>query len=401
MPLLNQMISTIKPSATLALAQKVLEMKAKGEDVIGLAGGEPNFPTPKHICDAAVQAMQAGQTKYTAVDGTPELKQAIIDKFSKDHGLSYAPENIIAGTGAKQMLYNAFMVTLNPGDEVIIPCPYWVSYPPMVQCAQGHSVFVPTTEEAGFKLTPEALGKVITKKTKWLCLNSPSNPTGSVYSEAELQALGEVLVQYPHVYVMSDDIYEKLIFDGGPFATFAQACPHLLDRVLTINGVSKAYAMTGWRIGYAAGPANLIKAMKTLQSQSTSSPNSIAQAAAAAALKGDRSFLKGWVKEYQSRRDTMMQNMADIPGLKVCKPSGAFYLWVNCQGLLGKRTPEGHVLESDMDVANYFLESEKVAVMPGSAFGMSPYLRLSIAVSQENLDKAAERLKRAVAQIMV
>ncbi|MEN8236607.1 MAG: pyridoxal phosphate-dependent aminotransferase [Pseudomonadota bacterium] len=399
MALLNQIISTIKPSATLALGQKVLEMKAAGEDVIGLAGGEPNFPTPKFICDAAIQAIQAGQTKYTAVDGTPELKQAIIDKFSKDHGLACKPHNIIVGTGAKQLLYNAFMVTLNPGDEVIVPAPYWVSYPPMVQCAQGHSVFVPTSEAAGFKLRPRALSKVITKKTKWLCLNSPSNPTGAVYSVDELKALGEVLAQYPHVHVISDDIYEKLIFDGQSFATIAQVCPHLQDRVLTINGVSKAYAMTGWRIGYAAGPVGLIKAMKTLQSQSTSSANSIAQAASAAALNGDQSFLTSWVQKYQSRRDLMMRNMADIPGLKVCKPSGAFYLWVNCQGLLGKKTPAGTALETDMDVADYLLDSVKVAVMPGSAFGMGPYLRFSIAVSQENLDKAAERFRGAVARL--
>ncbi len=401
MPLLNKIISTIKPSATLALVQKVLEMKAKGADVIGLAGGEPNFPTPKFICDAAIKAIQDGQTKYTAVDGTPELKQAIIDKFSRDHSLKYVPKEIIVGTGAKQLLYNAFMVTLDPGDEVVIPCPYWVSYPPMVQCAQGHSVFVPTTAEAGFKLTPEALDKVINRNTKWLCLNSPNNPSGSVYSKDELKALGEVLSQHSHMYVMCDDIYEKLMYDGQSFTTMAQACPGLKNRTLTINGVSKAYAMTGWRIGYAAGPEELIKAMKILQSQSTSSPNSIAQAAAAAALNGDHSFLSDWVDEYQSRRDAMMQNLADISGLKVYKPDGAFYLWINCQGLLGKKTASGEILESDMDVANYLLESVKVAVMPGSAFGMSPYLRLSTAVSQENLDKAAGRFKEAVAALSV
>ncbi len=399
MALLNQMITRIKPSPTLALMQKVLEMKAQGQDVIGLSGGEPNFPTPQNVCEAANAAMSSGQTKYTAVDGTPELKQAIIEKFSRDNQLDYGEENIIVGTGAKQLLYNAFMVTLNPGDEVIIPAPYWVSYPPMVQCAQGECVFVETRRKDGFKLTPQALQKMITPRTKWLCLNSPSNPTGAVYTKQELQALGEVLQPHPNIFVITDDIYEKIVFDQQEFHTLAQVCPDLKERVLTVNGMSKTYAMTGWRIGFAGGPAPLVKAMKTLQSQSTSSPNSMAQAASAEALRGDQSFLTLWVQDYQRRRDDMVTRLNGIQGLEVFVPQGAFYLWVDCSGLLGARTPTGQILESDMDVADYFLGTAQVAVMPGNAFGMSPYFRISIAVAPELLTKAAQRLQQAVGKL--
>lgn len=399
MSIIADRMSRIKPSPTIAVTNKARDLKAAGRDVIGLGAGEPDFDTPDFIKDAAKLAMDKGQTKYTAVDGTPELKDAIIAKFKRDNGLTYARDEIIVGTGGKQVLFNALLASLNPGDEVIIPAPYWVSYPDMTVLAEGVPVFVECPEADGFKLRPEALEAAITPRTKWLILNSPSNPTGAAYTRSEIKALTDVLVHYPYVWVMSDDIYEKIIYDGFEFTTPAQVEPALLSRTLTVNGVSKAYAMTGWRIGYAGGPKALIKAMTNLQSQSTSNPCSIAQAAAAAALNGDQNFLTERNETFRARRDMVVEMLNAAPGLRCPKPEGAFYVYPSCAGLLGKTTPEGKFLTSDEDIVTYFLETTGVACVQGAAFGLSPYFRISYATSTEALRDACTRIQKACAAV--
>ncbi|MBA4749724.1 MAG: pyridoxal phosphate-dependent aminotransferase [Alphaproteobacteria bacterium] len=392
-------LGAIKPSPTLSLNKKAAELRAEGRDVIALSAGEPDFHTPSWICDAAKKAIDDGKTLYTDVVGTPALRKAVTQKFIKENNLEYDPSEAIVSTGGKQVLFNAFLSTLNPGDEVIIPAPYWVSYPDMVLLAGGTPVFVPCPEDDGFKLTPEGLRKAIAPRTKWLVLNSPSNPTGAVYTKEELKALADVLMQHPHVLALCDDIYEHILYTGLPFTTLAQVEPRLKDRVLTLNGVSKAYAMTGWRIGFAVGPKALITAMGTLQSQSTSNPCSIAQEAALAALEGPKKFLKDFKESFQSRRDRTVTLINAIDGLSCRAPDGAFYLYVCCDGLLGRTTPEGLHLETDSDVCAYFLEKADVAVVPGIAFGLSPYFRISYATSQEVLDTACARLAQAVARL--
>lgn len=397
--LIASRLDKIKPSATLALAAKAQELKAQGKDVIGLAVGEPDFDTPDFIKAAAKKAMDEGKTKYTPVQGTVELRKAIAEKFKRENGLTYTPEQVIVSTGGKQVLYNAFMASLNAGDEVTISAPYWLSYPEMVQLAEGVPVIVQTTVETGFKMNPEQLSRAITPKTKWVIINSPSNPTGAAYTAAELKALGEVLKQHPHVYIMSDDIYEHLTYDGFQFATIAQVTPELYDRTLTVNGVSKAYAMTGWRIGYAGGPAELIKAMNKVQGQSTSNASSISQAAALAALNGDQSFLAGWRQEFQARRDLVVGMLNKAPGLSAVAPEGAFYVYVGCAGTIGKKTPGGKVINSDSDFAAYLLEAHNVVVVQGVEFGLSPYFRISYALSRDTLTKACERIQAACAAL--
>ena len=388
-------LSRIKPSPTLAVAAKAKALKAEGRDILDLGLGEPDFDTPDFVKDAAITAMKAGQTKYTVVDGTPELKKAIIGKFKRENGLDYAPEQISVGNGGKQILFNALLASVNPGDEVIIPAPYWVSYPDMVMFAEGTPVIVQCSEANGFKMKPEQLEQAITPKTKWVILNSPSNPTGAAYTKAEMQALTAVLKKHPHVYVMTDDIYEHLVYDGFEFATPAQLEPSLYERTLTVNGVSKAYSMTGWRIGYAGGPKELIKAMALLQSQSTSNPSSISQAAAVGALNGDQSFLDGWRDAYTARRDLVVGLLNQANGISCPKPEGAFYVFPSCAGVIGKETAEGKVINSDEDFVTYLLESEGVACVHGSAFGLSPYFRISYATSTAVLEDACKRIARA------
>ncbi|MFY9287560.1 MAG: pyridoxal phosphate-dependent aminotransferase [Alphaproteobacteria bacterium] len=388
-------LAKVKASPTLGITKLALELKASGKDVIGLAAGEPDFDTPDHIKEAAIASMKRGDTKYTAVDGTPALKQAICDKFKRENNLTYKPSQITVGTGGKQVIFNAIMATVSPGDEVIIPAPYWVSYPDMVNLAEGTPVFVETQDANGFKMKPQDLDRAITPKTKWLILNSPSNPTGSAYTKAELRALADVLLKHPHVWVLADDIYEHLVYDNFEFATIAQIEPKLFDRTLTMNGVSKAYNMTGWRIGFAGGPDALIKKMGEIQGHSTSNPSSISQAAALAALTGPQDFMKKQVETFKQRRDMVVDMLNQVPGLKCAKPEGAFYVYPNCAGLIGKKTPTGVVLNSDEDVAKYLLESEGVAVVQGAGFGLSPYFRISYATSTEALKEACTRIKRA------
>ena len=397
MKIISESVNRIKPSPTIAVTTKAAELRAAGKDVIGLGAGEPDFNTPSAICEAAKKAMDEGKTKYTPVGGTPELKQAIIDKFKCDNGLEFSTDEIIAGTGGKQIIFNAILATINPEDEVIIPAPYWVSYPDIVVFAGGKPVTVEC--DSSFKLKPEQLEAAITEKTKWLILNSPSNPTGAAYSKEELKALADVLLKYPHVWVMSDDIYEHLVYDGFEFATIASVEPALQDRVLTINGVSKAYSMTGWRIGYAGGPVELVKAMTKLQSQSTSNPSSISQAAAVEALNGDQSFLDEWCAAFVKRRDLVVDKLNAIDGISCAKPEGAFYVYPSCEGLIGKKTPDGQMIESSTELATYFLESVGVAVVPGVAFGLDPYFRISYATSEENLEKACERIAKASSEL--
>lgn len=399
MALLADRLSRIKPSPTLAVAAKAKALKAEGRDVLELGLGEPDFDTPDFIKDAAIAAMKAGQTKYTLVDGTMDLKKAIAAKFKRDNGLDYATDQISVGTGGKQVLFNAILASVNPGDEVIMAAPYWVSYPDMVQFAQGKPVVIETTLESGFKMTGAQLEKAITPKTKWVLLNSPSNPSGAAYTRTELKALTDVLVKHPHVYVMTDDIYEHLVYDGFEFTTPAQVEPKLYDRTLTVNGVSKAYSMTGWRIGYAAGPKELIKAMGLLQSQSTSNPSSISQAAAVGALNGDQSFLNDWRKAYKERRDIVVSALNKIDGITCPTPEGAFYVYASCAGAIGKETPDGKVITGDEDFVTYLLESEGVAAVHGSAFGLSPYFRISYATSNDVLKDACVRIGRACGKL--
>lgn len=399
MSIIAKRMSQIKPSATLTLSAKAAELKANGEDVIGLGAGEPDFDTPDFIKDAAKKAMDEGKTKYTPIPGTNELKDAVITKFKRDNDLTYERSQVIVSTGGKQVLYNALMTTLDEGDEVIIPAPYWVSYPDMTLLADGTPVIVECGEENNFKITPEQLEEAITDKTKWLILNSPSNPTGFAYTKEEMQALGEVLKKYPHVHIMTDDIYEHLVYDGFEFVTFAQAVPELYDRTLTINGVSKAYSMTGWRIGFAGGPVDIIKAMTKIQGQSTSNASSISQAAAQAALEGDQSFMTEWVEAFKERRNLVIDMLNEAEGITCLKPEGAFYVYASCAGCMGKTTPDGDVLESDEDFVTYLLESVGVAAVHGAAFGLSPYFRVSYATSKEALEEACKRIQRACAQL--
>ncbi len=399
MSFLASRLDRIKPSATIAVTSKARELKAAGRDVIGLGAGEPDFDTPDNVKQAAIKAIQAGETKYTAVDGTPALKAAISAKFRRENGLDYKPEQITVGTGGKQVLYNALMATLEPGDEVIIPAPYWVSYPDMVLLAEGTPVSVPCPANNGFKLLPEDLAAAITPKTKWLILNSPSNPTGAAYTRAEMKALTDILLKHPHVWVMTDDMYEHLVYDGFEFATPAQVEPKLYDRTLTVNGVSKAYCMTGWRIGYAGGPAKLIKAMATVQSQSTSNPSSISQAAAVEALNGPQHFIAAHNEVFKERRDMVVDMLNKAPGLTCHRPEGAFYVYPSCSGTIGKKTPQGKVIETDDDFVTYILEAEGVAAVQGSAFGLSPFFRISYATSTEALREACTRIQRACAAL--
>jgi len=399
MAFLAASLARVKPSPTIAVTTKAAELKAAGRDVIGLGAGEPDFDTPDNIKQAAIAAIQAGKTKYTAVDGTPELKKAICAKFLRENGLKYETSQVTVGTGGKQVLYNALLATLDPGDEVIIPAPYWVSYPDMVLLCGGTPVPVICPAEKGFKLQPADLEAAITPKTKWLILNSPSNPTGAAYSFAEMKALTDVLLRRPHVHVLTDDMYEHLVYDDFKFVTPAQVEPKLYDRTLTLNGVSKAYCMTGWRIGYAAGRPDLIKAIAKVQSQSTSNPSSISQAAAVEALSGPQDFIPRNNVVFQQRRDLIVSMLNQSAGLSCHRPEGAFYVFPSCAGTIGKKTPDGKVIETDEDFVTYLLEAEGVAVVQGSAFGLAPFFRISYATATEALQDAGERIQRACAAL--
>jgi len=399
MSLVAKRLSAVKPSPTMAVTAKAAELRAAGKDVIGLGAGEPDFDTPEHIKQAAVEAISRGETKYTPVGGTPALKDAVIAKLKRDNNLDYGRGNIVVGCGAKQVIFNAMLATLNEGDEVIIPAPFWVSYPDMVAVAEGTSIIVTCTEDEGFKLTPAKLEAAITDKTRWLILNSPSNPTGAAYSADELKALGAVLDKHEHVMVLSDDIYEHLTYDGFEFKTLPDVCPSLKERTLVVNGVSKAYSMTGWRIGYGAGPEAVIKAISSVQSHSTSNPCSISQAASVEALNGDHSFLTEWKAAFVRRRDLVVRLLNDIEGLNCGTPEGAFYVFPSCKGLYGKATPSGNVINSDTDFCAYLLEESLVAAVMGSAFGLDGYFRISYATSDEKLTEACERIAKAVAKL--
>ncbi|MCU9847622.1 pyridoxal phosphate-dependent aminotransferase [Defluviimonas sp. WL0024] len=393
MPFISDTLARVKPSPTIAVTTKAQELKAAGRDVIGLGAGEPDFDTPDNIKDAAKRAIDAGKTKYTAVDGIPELKSAICAKFKRENGLDYTPAQVTVGTGGKQVLYNALVATLNPGDEVIIPAPYWVSYPDMVLLAGGTPVTVTAGIESNFKLTPEKLEAAITPKTKWFIFNSPSNPTGAGYSQSELKALTDVLMRHPHVWVMSDDMYEHLVFDDFRFVTPAEVEPGLYARTLTCNGVSKAYAMTGWRIGYAAGPVELIKAMCTIQSQSTSNPCSVAQFAAVEALNGPQDFLAENVMTFQRRRDLVVSMLNQAKGVTCPRPEGAFYVYPDISGCIGKTSAGGAVITDDEAFATALLEETGVAVVFGAVFGLSPNFRVSYATSDAALEEACRRIQ--------
>ena len=388
MSIVSNNLKRIKPSPTIAVTSKAREMRAAGKDVIGLGAGEPDFDTPDNIKDAAIEAIKRGETKYTAVDGTPKLKKAIQGKFTRENNLSYDLDQISVGTGGKQVLYNVFMATLNPGDEVIIPAPYWVSYPDMVLLAGGKPKIVKCSEKNEFKITPDELKKAIGKKTKWLIINSPSNPTGSCYTKNEIEELSKILIKNKNVYILSDDIYEHITYDDFKFFTIAQI-KALKDRTLTMNGVSKSYSMTGWRIGYGAGPKDIIKAVAKIQSQSTTNPSSISQAAAVEALNGTQDFIKTRSDSFKERRDYVVDTLNSINGLSCLKPSGAFYVFPNCKKLLGKKTK----LKTDKEFVEKLLEKAEVAVVQGSAFGLDGYFRISYATSMENLKKALDRIK--------
>ena len=388
MSIISDSLKRIKPSPTIAVTQKARELRAAGKDVIGLGAGEPDFDTPDNIKRAAIKAIKKGDTKYTAVDGTPNLKKAIVSKFKRENKLKYSTDQITVGTGGKQVLYNTFMATLNKGDEVIIPAPFWVSYPDMVLLAGGKPKIVKCTEQEGFKLTPAKLKKAITKKTKWVIINSPSNPTGAGYSKREIQDLAKVLIKNKKIYILSDDIYEHVRYDNFNFFTIAQISK-LKDRTLTMNGVSKSYAMTGWRIGYAAGPKDIIKAIGKIQSQSTSNPSSISQAAAVEALNGKQGFIKSRANAFKARRNFVVKSLNDIKGINCLNPNGAFYVFPSCKGLLNKKTK----LKTDTDFVQKLLEKENVAVVQGSAFGLDGYFRISYATSMQNLKKAINRIR--------
>ncbi len=399
MSFLSETLTRVKPSPTIAMTAKAAELKAAGRNVIGLSAGEPDFDTPQNIKDAAVAAIAAGKTKYTAPDGIPELKQAICAKLSRDNGLDYTPAQISVGAGGKQTLYNALMATLNEGDEVVIPAPYWVSYPDMVLLAGGIPVVAETSLQSDFKLSADQLEAAITPKTKWFIFNSPSNPTGAGYSRAELKALTDVLLRHPHVWVMSDDMYEHLAYDGFEFCTPAQIEPALYERTLTCNGVSKAYAMTGWRIGYAAGPVALIAAMRKIQSQSTSNPCTISQWAAVEALNGTQDFLPANNETFVRRRDLVVSMLSIIEGVTCPTPEGAFYVYPSIAGLIGKTTPKGTLIDNDQAFANALLDEADVAVVFGAAFGLSPNFRVSYATSDEALTEACTRIQRFCSEL--
>jgi aspartate aminotransferase len=394
MSLESAALRRIAPSATIAISAKARALKAAGRDIIALSAGEPDFDTPDNIKDAAIAAIKAGKTKYTDPDGMPELKAAICAKFKRENGLDYKPAQVHVAPGGKPVIYNALVATLNPGDEVIIPAPYWVSYPDMTLLAGGTPVSVETTAESGFKITPQALEAAITPKSKWLIINSPSNPSGGAYTRAELKAIADVLLRHPQVWVLTDDMYEHLVFDDFEFTTIAQVEPRLYDRTLTMNGVSKGYSMTGWRIGYAAGPEALIKAMGKMISQTTSNPCSISQWAALEALNGPQDFIKPNAKLFQERRDLVVSMLNQATGLHCPTPEGAFYVYPSCAGLIGKTAPSGKVIETDEDFAVELLETEGVAVVHGAAFGLSPFFRISYATANDVLEDACARIQR-------
>ncbi len=394
MGFISDSLNRIQPSATIAISTKAQVLQAEGKNVIGLAAGEPDFETPRNIKDAAIAAINAGKTRYTAVDGIPELKKAICAKFKRENNLDYKPSQVSVGTGGKQVLFNALMATVNSGDEVIVPAPYWVSYPDIVLLAGGRPIIVQGAADKGFKLQATDLEKAITPKTKWLILNSPSNPSGAAYSHSEMKALTDVLVKHPHVWVLTDDMYEHLVYDDFKFCTPAEVEPALYDRTLTMNGVSKAYCMTGWRIGYAAGPEVLIKAMAKLQSQSTSNPSSIAQWAAVEALDGPQDFIPKHNKIFVERRDLVVSMLNQAKGIKCATPEGAFYVYPSCAGLMGKTAPSGKVLNTDEDFVSELLAAEGVAAVHGAAFGTSPYFRISYATATPILEDACQRIQR-------
>ncbi|OAE03055.1 aspartate transaminase [Arthrobacter sp. OY3WO11] len=389
-------VSRIKSSASVAAAARVRELKAEGRRILDLTVGEPDFDTPEHIKAAAVEAITRGETKYTSVTGTPALQKAILQTLELRTGLHYAPAEITIGGGAKQVIFTAFMASLDAGDEVIVPAPYWVSYPDMVLANDGTPVVVPCGEDSGFKLTPEALAGAINGRTKWVILNAPSNPTGAVYSRAELRALADVLAVHPHVSVLADEIYDQIYFGDGKLASLVEVAPELKDRVLAVNGVSKAYAMTGWRLGYAAGPAPLIAAINKLQSQISSCPSSVSQAAAAAALTGSQGFVRDSVETYRKRRDTAVAALNAVDGLSCTTPDGAFYTYVNCAGVIGRTTPEGQVISNDQDFTLYLLDAASVAVIQGSAYGLGPYFRISYATSLDTIEESIAAIDKAV-----
>ena len=392
---LSKNLEKIAPSATVAMTQLARELKNEGKDVISLSAGEPDFDTPKHIKDAAIDAIHRGETKYPAVDGMDELKEAIIKKFKRENNLSFSKENISVAPGGKPIIYNAMITTLNPGDEVIIPAPYWVSYPDIVKLAGGTPVIIETNIEDNFKITGNKLKQSITKHTKWIILNSPSNPTGEVYSKDELKSLIDVLKQHPNIYILSDDIYEHLLYDksnSNKFTTIGQIDDEINSRTITMNGVSKAYSMTGWRIGYCGGPKVIIDAMRKLQGQSTSNPSSISQWAAVEALNGDQNFLEKWLESFEERRNKVFEMLNSANGLKCLKPKGAFYIYPSCEGVIGKKTPNGKIINNDKDFAMNLLETKLVSVVHGEAFGLSPYFRISYATSMEKLEIACDRI---------
>jgi aspartate aminotransferase len=399
MPSTSAALGRIQPSATLAMSARVSQLKREGVDVIGLSAGEPDFDTPDFVKEAAIKAIRGGQTKYTDVDGTAELKDAVALKFKRDNGLDYARGQISVNSGGKHTLFNALVATVDTGDEVIIPAPYWVSYPDIVNFAGGTPVFIEGPASQGYKITAEQLDRAITPRTKWLMLNSPSNPTGAAYSAAELKALGEVLLRHPHVLVMTDDMYEHVWYAPTPFATIAQVCPELYDRTLTVNGCSKAFSMTGWRIGFAGGPEWIIKAMAKLQSQSTSNPCSISQAAAVAALTGDQDFLNERNAAFRRRRDLVVAMLNDAPGLHCPTPEGAFYVYPDASGVIGKTTTSGKRIGTDEELISYFLDEHRVAAVHGGAFGLSPAFRISYATSEEVLRTACTRIQEACAAL--
>ena len=390
---LSKNLENIPPSATVTMTQMARDLKEQGNDVVSLSAGEPDFDTPDHIKNAAIDAINRGETKYTAVDGIDELKEAIIKKFKKDNNLSFLKENISVAPGGKTIIYNAMIATLNPGDEVIIPAPYWVSYPDIVKLAGGNPIIIKTKESNNFKINSSDLEENITEKTKWIILNSPSNPTGEVYSQDELKSLAEVIKKHPNLYVLSDDIYEYLLYKGSDkFSTIAQFDEDVSHRTVTMNGVSKAYSMTGWRIGYCAGPKKIIDAMRKLQSQSTSNPASISQWAAVEALNSEKQFLKNWLISFEERRDKVVEMINSADGLKCLKPKGAFYVYPSCEGVIGKKTPKGNIIKNDKDFAMNLLENKSISVVHGEAFGLSPYFRISYATSMEKLETACNRI---------
>ena len=391
MSIISDSLKKIKPSPTIAVTQKARELKAAGKDVIGLGAGEPDFDTPDNIKQAAIKAINDGDTKYTAVDGTQALKKAIVEKFKKENNLEYTADQVTVGAGGKHVIYNAMMATLNEGDEVIVPAPYWVSYPDIVLLAGGKPVVMECNEKQGFKINPSDLEKFITPKTKWIILNSPSNPTGACYTEKDIREIAKVLENHPHVYILSDDIYEHVTYEGFKFFTIAQI-ESLKERVLTMNGVSKAYSMTGWRIGYAAGPKEIIKAIAKIQSQSTTNPSSISQAASVEALSGTQDFIKKRADSFQERRDFVVKALNDIDGIDCLNPDGAFYVFPSCKGLMGKKDTNGKEIKSDTDFVQSLLENSGIAVVQGSAFGLEGFFRISYATSMDNLKKALEKI---------